>query len=608
MSASSETCSIETAPVGKPIVNIAAYKFVPLDQLPERRQELRELCQEQELKGTILLTPEGINLFMAGSRDGIDALLAHLRRDPLLAELEVKESFSDYQPFSRLLVKIKKEIIAFGVEGIAPGERTSPKLTPEELKKWLDEGRPVTLLDTRNDYEVELGTFENALPIGVNHFRDFPEAVRQLPEDLKKQPIVMFCTGGIRCEKAGPFMEREGFEQIYQLEGGILKYFEECGGAHYQGDCFVFDHRVALNPKLKETETTQCYACQHPLTSDDQQHEYYELGKSCPYCWQPSEEQPALSISDREAMIRQAATPLPGSVAYTNERPLNVPLKYHQWSLLDFVCDYHPHLGRDEWQRICEAGLIRDRQQTLSADSIVRSGQRLTRLEPDTIEPDVNADIRIIAWENDYVVFNKPAPLPMHPCGRFNRNSMTGLLDRAFPELHLRPAHRLDANTTGLVVFTMHRDVSQRIQRQFEKGLAKKSYVCRVHGHPEWSETRCEAAISSKPNELGFRGVDEEGDAAVTEFRVLNRFENGEALIEAIPVTGRTNQIRVHLWHLGFPIVGDPVYKMNQQWGEQQTISLEAPPMMLHARQLTFADPRSESPRTFESPWPDWTR
>ncbi|WP_449314321.1 RluA family pseudouridine synthase [Rubinisphaera margarita] len=220
----------------------------------------------------------------------------------------------------------------------------------------------------------------------------------------------------------------------------------------------------------------------------------------------------------------------------------------------------------------------------------------------------MNADIRIVSWEDDFVVFNKPAPLPMHPCGRFNRNSMTGLLDRAFPELKLRPAHRLDANTTGLVVFTMHRDISQRLQRQFEKGTAKKRYVCRVLGHPEWEETRCEAAISARPNELGFRGVDAAGDAAVTEFRVLQRFENNETLIEAVPVTGRTNQIRVHLWHLGVPIAGDPVYKVNQHWGERQTLGPTDPPMMLHAQQLTFADPRSESLRTFESPWPDWTR
>jgi predicted sulfurtransferase len=186
----------------------------------------------------------------------VEKLLAELRRLPGLAELAPKYSETDHQPFTRMLVRLKKEIIAFGVPGIEPAKRTSPKLAAKELKQWLDEGRPVTLLDTRNDYEVKLGTFKNARPIGVDHFRDFPAAVARLPAELKEQPIVMFCTGGIRCEKAGPFMEGQGFKHIFQLDGGILKYFEECGGAHYAGECFVFDQRVGLDPSLQETERT----------------------------------------------------------------------------------------------------------------------------------------------------------------------------------------------------------------------------------------------------------------------------------------------------------------------------------------------------------------
>ncbi len=589
-----------------PFVNIASYLFVPLDKLPERREELRPLCKSLGLKGTILLSPEGINIFMAGSRKDIDQLLDHLRSDPLLEKLEVKESYSQTQPFSRLLVKLKKEIIAFGIDGIAPRDYTSKKIPAGELKRWLDEGRPVTLLDTRNDYEVDLGTFENALPIGVGHFKDFPEAVRKLPEELKEQPIVMFCTGGIRCEKAGPFMEQEGFREVYQLEGGILKYFEECGGVHYNGDCFVFDHRVALNPNLEETATTQCYACQHPLTVADQESGYYEIGKTCPYCWtDPTLKQ--LTIADREQRIREVSHPLPGSISYTNERPLNVPLRYENWTLIDFLCDYHPHVTRENWEKVCQEGCIRDRGQSLNEQSILRPGQRLLRLEPDTIEPDVNADIRILDWDEPLVIFEKPAPLPMHPCGRFYRNSMTSILDLAFPEIQLRPAHRLDANTTGLVLFTSHRDISKRVQRQFEKGQARKTYLCRVNGQPEWSEFVCSEAISRTPNEGGFRGVDNEaGDAAETQFRVLERYENGEALIEARPITGRTNQIRVHLWHLGIPICGDPVYLPNGQWGDRQTLTVNDPPMCLHAWKLTFNDPETNQERSYESNRPAW--
>ena len=231
------------------IVNIAAYKFLPLTDLRTLRARLQTLCKDANLKGTILLSPEGINLFVAGAAHSIERLLAELRSWPGLEDLQPKLSETDHQPFRRMLVRLKKEIIAFGVEGIDPARRTSPKLSAKELKRWLDEGRPVTLLDTRNDYEVKLGTFRNAIPIGIDHFRDFPQGVARLSPELKKQPIVMFCTGGIRCEKAGPYMEREGFESVFQLDGGILKYFEEVGGAHYDGECFVFDQRVGLDPE-----------------------------------------------------------------------------------------------------------------------------------------------------------------------------------------------------------------------------------------------------------------------------------------------------------------------------------------------------------------------
>jgi len=266
-------------------INIAVYKFVSLDALPELRAELLSLARAQALKGTILLSVEGINLFVAGSRTGIDALLAALHRVPGLEDLTPKESLSAEQPFNRMLVKIKKEIIAFGVEGINPALRPTPKLSARTLKQWLDEGRPVTLLDARNDFEIRMGTFAGAVPAGIGHFRDFPRAVARLPAELKDRPIVMFCTGGIRCEKAGPFMEREGFRNVHQLDGGILKYFEECGGAHFEGECFVFDRRVGVDAQLQETKTVMCFNCQMPVSVAEQQHPHYVADKSCPLCF-----------------------------------------------------------------------------------------------------------------------------------------------------------------------------------------------------------------------------------------------------------------------------------------------------------------------------------
>jgi predicted sulfurtransferase len=270
-----------------PFLNISTYKFTPFEsgELPAFQERLRDVCTTQALKGTILLSTEGINLFVAGLPDNIHALLAELRTLPGLADLAPKESWSDEQPFNRMLVKIKKEIIAFGVEGIDPSRKPAPKLAPRTLKQWLDEGREVTLLDTRNDYEVRLGTFKGAVDPHIDHFREFPDAVRKLPNDLKARPIVMFCTGGIRCEKAGPFMVREGFENVFQLDGGILKYFEECGGAHYDGECFVFDRRVGVNPELKETGSVLCWNCQMPLTVTEQKDARYVYEKSCPYCF-----------------------------------------------------------------------------------------------------------------------------------------------------------------------------------------------------------------------------------------------------------------------------------------------------------------------------------
>jgi UPF0176 protein len=267
------------------ILNLSAYKFTPLDGLPALRDRLLKVCRAGELRGTILLSPEGINFFVAGAKERVEDLLAELRTVPGLEDLALKESESAEQPFNRMLVKIKKEIIAFGIAGIDPAQRPTRKLAARTLKEWLDAGRPVTLLDTRNQYEVRMGTFQGALPAGIDHFREFPTAVRRLPAALKTQPVVMFCTGGIRCEKAGPFMEREGFQNVFQLDGGILKYFQECGGAHYNGECFVFDRRVGLDSALQETDSVLCYNCQIPLFAEEQRHPHYVPDRSCPHCY-----------------------------------------------------------------------------------------------------------------------------------------------------------------------------------------------------------------------------------------------------------------------------------------------------------------------------------
>ncbi len=590
------------------IVNIAAYKFVALPELRSLRARLLALCKSWELKGTILLSAEGINLFVAGAAEKIDLLLAELRSLPGLEDLKVKISVTEHQPFTRMLVRLKKEIIAFGVEGIDPAQRTSPKLTATELKQWLDEGRPVTLLDTRNDYEVKLGTFKNALPIGIDHFREFPDAVRKLPTQMKEQPIVMFCTGGIRCEKAGPFMEREGFKQIFQLDGGILKYFEDCGGAHYDGECFVFDQRVGLDPSLQETESTQCFRCQTPLSEADQKDERYVSGQSCPFCFKTATEQMTENIARRHEAIARAVTPLPGSAPYDNFKPVNVPEEYDGKTLVEALCGVVKHLPAEYWETECARGLVLNtKHEIVSAKKIVRAGERFLHKYPNVTEPDVNGRVEILHEDQALIVVNKPAPLPMHAGGRFNFNTLQHILNAAYHPQKPHPAHRLDANTTGLVLVTRSRHFAGKLQPQFAKGSVTKTYLVRVQGAPLENEFSCDAPISTEAGEVGSRTVDfENGLPSRTEFRVLQRHTDGTTLLEARPLTGRTNQIRIHARQLDFPVCGDQVYLAGKKIGVTQTLSLTDPPLCLHAWKIKFVHPQDHKPVEFTAPPPAW--
>ena len=588
------------------VLNIAAYKFAPLSGLADLRESLRACCKRLGLKGTILLSPEGINLFIAGSEAGIGELLKTVRVIDGLADLEVKESYSDSQPFSRMLVRLKKEIIAFGVEGIEPGRRTSPKIDAATLKIWLDEGRDVTLLDVRNDYEVELGTFKNAKAVGVGHFRDFPEAVAQLPPELRDKPIVMFCTGGIRCEKAGPFMEREGFREVHQLDGGILKYFEECGDAHYDGDCFVFDHRVAVDPRLRETDAELCFACQAALTPADRESPRYVVGVSCPYCFLTDETRMQQTIEARHAHLREITSPLPGSVPRDNPRPMNVPERFSGMSVIDFLDGFHPQVSRETWQERIRDGRVVDRDGAIDSDRIVRGGERFDHILPSDIEPDICVDIEILHEDEAIVVVKKPAPLPMHPSGRFNRNTLLSILNQVYAPQRLRTVHRLDANTTGVVILARTKAFARRIQPQFESGSVDKTYIARVHGHPDQDEFEATIAISERPQSGGLRLPDPNGRAARTRFRVLWRDADGTSLVEAIPLQGRTNQIRLHLWDSGHAIVGDPSYLEERQLGTASAISVDAAPMCLHARSILLRHPLSNLSARFEASCPDW--
>ena len=237
------------------VLNISAYRFVPITEPLPLRENLLEQARTLDLKGTILLAEEGINLFLAGEAARVRAFLAHLRADRRFEALEAKESWSHGQPFGKLLVKVKREIIRMDHPAIRPAEGRAPALDAATARRWLerghdDAGRPVVPLDTRNAFEVDQGTFEGAIDWRLHKFSEFPAAFDANRAQLEGRTVISFCTGGIRCEKAAIYMREAGFANVWQLEGGILKYFEDAGGAHFRGECFVFDERLALDKDL----------------------------------------------------------------------------------------------------------------------------------------------------------------------------------------------------------------------------------------------------------------------------------------------------------------------------------------------------------------------
>ena len=265
-------------------LNIAGYKFVVLPDRDALRQPLKQQCDELGLKGTILLSFEGINIFIAGPEENINVFRTSLLDDERFADIEFKESYSEHQPFNRMNVRLKNEIISVGLPNFNRIEPDDRRIRPQELLERLLNDDDLVLLDTRNTYETRLGTFQNAIELDLDTFRSFPEAVDKLGDEYKDKEIVMFCTGGVRCEKASVIMKDAGFTNIKQLEGGILGYFEQVGGDYWNGECFVFDKRVALLPNLTETGTTICFACREPLTPKEQLHPAYVPGESCSYC------------------------------------------------------------------------------------------------------------------------------------------------------------------------------------------------------------------------------------------------------------------------------------------------------------------------------------
>ncbi|MBB5190585.1 UPF0176 protein [Silvimonas terrae] len=291
----------------QPIVVAALYKFVTLTDYEALREQLRQCMEDLDVKGTLLLAEEGINGTVSGTREAIDGLLAWLKKDPRMLDLDHKESYCDEQPFYRTKVKLKKEIVTLGVPGVDPNKRVGTYVEPQDWNAIISDPE-VLVIDTRNDYEVAVGTFERAVDPETKNFGEFPDYVKAHFDPAKHKKVAMFCTGGIRCEKASSYMLGEGFEEVYHLKGGILKYLETVPEQEslWKGECFVFDNRVTVRHDLSEGDYELCHACREPVSIEERQSPHYVAGVSCPRCWDTLSEKTRAGARERQKQIELA--------------------------------------------------------------------------------------------------------------------------------------------------------------------------------------------------------------------------------------------------------------------------------------------------------------
>jgi UPF0176 protein len=254
----------------KPIyINIAGYRFTPIDDIDDTLNQLKSLCANLDLKGSIYLASEGLNIGLSGNILEIQTFRSNLNQDARFADMQFHELFSQQRPYSKMTVKTKTELVPIEDNTLKVGDFDHQYLPPQELKQWLDSGKDFILLDMRNDFEFELGTFDQAQQLNLRRFRKLQTKANELSALPKDKPIVTFCTGGIRCEKAAPYLEKFGFDQVFQLEGGIIEYLRQTKGAHWHGNCFVFDDRISINEKLAPQHFNLCTDCQLILKNDE---------------------------------------------------------------------------------------------------------------------------------------------------------------------------------------------------------------------------------------------------------------------------------------------------------------------------------------------------
>jgi RluA family pseudouridine synthase len=423
-----------------------------------------------------------------------------------------------------------------------------------------------------------------------------PEAAASLLEELRRHPELAALETTVRPLAHQPFTRL------------VLRVIRTAGDWAHESESAALE--------LPAAGPTLCPDCQasllRPATPNPTPAGTGLQKSPCPRCGESADTAMADTIKRRHARILAAVTPLPGRVPFDNFKPVRVPVECDGWTLIDTLGHLVEHLPEAVWETECARGLLlNERHEVLSARHIVRAGDHYWHKFPGVLEPDVDGDVRILHEDEALVVLHKPAPLPMHAGGRYFRNTLQHILRAAYDPHPPFPAHRLDANTTGLVLAARNRRFAGLLQPQFANGQVRKRYLVRVHGAPARDQFDCDAPISTSSGELGSRCVDPgDGRAARTEFHVLERSTDGTSLLEARPLTGRTHQIRLHLWHLGYPVCGDTVYLPGNLRGQTQTPTLLPgdPPLCLHAWNVTFFHPATREPVEFTAPPPDWAK
>ncbi|MFO1066448.1 MAG: RluA family pseudouridine synthase [Pirellulales bacterium] len=346
----------------------------------------------------------------------------------------------------------------------------------------------------------------------------------------------------------------------------------------------------------------QCFACQAVLTHEDIQSPEFRFGVSCPHCYRTPEAASLEEMAERQRKLAEVAAEQAGCTPYDNRRLLHVPRREAGRSLIDFLCVYHPPTPREQWLAWIEDGSLTSQDSKVDPLMTVRDGQQFSHVQIGVVEPPTAHDIEIVYQDASLIVINKPAPLPVHPCGRFNRNTLLSFLSEVYRPEKLRTAHRLDADTTGLVIFCRNFASAREVQPQFTHRQVDKLYLLRVSGEVTSAAFTCIAPISDHADRDGLRSIDEEGREAETRFRLLKRFSDGTSLLSAEPITGRTNQIRLHAAAMGLPIIGDKSYGDALCTGGKY----ERYPLCLHAWKLGFRHPATHEHRTFEATPPAW--